>query len=132
VTHFESPFRIDAWEPAEGDALADPGGAGPATGRAIVRKTYTGELAATSVAELLTCQGGDDGAAYLAQERVVGELGGRRGSFVLQHGASGGPGAEPQQWAFVVPGSGAGELAGLRGHGTLAHELITLDYELPG
>jgi hypothetical protein len=131
VTHLESPFRIDAWEPAETDALADPDGAGPATGRAIVRKTYTGELAATSVAELLTCQG-DDGAAYLAQERVVGELGGRRGSFVLQHGASGGSGAESQQWAFVVPGSGAGELAGLRGTGTLAHELITLDWELPG
>jgi hypothetical protein len=131
VTHLESPFRIDAWEPAETDPLADPDGAGPATGRAIVRKTYTGELAATSVAELLTCQG-DDGAAYLAQERVVGELDGRRGSFVLQHGASGGSGADPQQWAFVVPGSGAGELTGLRGRGMLAHELITLDWELPG
>jgi hypothetical protein len=32
----------------------------------------------------------------------------------------------------VVPGSGAGELTGLRGTGMLAHELITLDWELPG
>jgi hypothetical protein len=129
VTHLESPFRIDGWDAADDDPLADPDGAGPATGRAVVRKTYTGDLAATSVADLLTCQG-DEGAAYLANERVVGELGGRRGSFVLQHGASGGTGAEPRQWAFVVPGSGTGELVGLRGHGTLAHELITLDYEL--
>jgi hypothetical protein len=34
------------------------------------------------------------------------------------------------QWAFVVPGSGTGALAGLRGTGMLAHELITLDWEL--
>ena len=129
MTHLESPFRIDAWEPAEGDALADATGGGPATGRATVRKTYTGDLAATSVAELLTCQG-DEGAAYLAQERVIGALGGREGSFVLQHGAAGGPGHEMSQWAFVVPGSGTGALAGLRGTGMLAHELITLDWEL--
>ncbi|PVZ07683.1 DUF3224 domain-containing protein [Actinomycetospora cinnamomea] len=129
MTHLESPFRIDGWDAADTDPLADPDGAGPATGRAVVRKTYTGDLAATSVADLLTCQG-EDGAAYLASERIVGELGGRRGSFVLQHGAAGGAGAEPQQWAFVVPGSGTGELAGLRGTGVLAHERITLDYEL--
>lgn len=129
MTHLENPFRIDGWDAADTDPLAGPDGAGPATGRAVIRKTYTGDLAATSVADLLTCQG-EEGAAYLANERVVGELGGRRGSFVLQHGASGGTGAEPQQWAFVVPGSGTGELAGLRGTGTLAHELITLDYEL--
>jgi len=129
VTHLESPFRIDAWEPAEGDPLADTASGGPATGRATVRKTYTGDLAATSVAEVLTCQG-EEGAAYLAQERVIGELGGRAGSFVLHHGAAGGPGHEMQQWAFVVPGSGTGALAGLRGTGMLAHERITLDFEI--
>lgn len=131
TTHLESPFTLDDWEPGEKDPLADPEGAGPTTGRAIVRKTYTGAVIATSVAELLTCQG-EQGAAYLAQERVVGELDGRRGSFVLQHGASGGEGQEPQQWAFVVAGSGTGDLSGLQGRGVIAHELLTLDYSLPG
>jgi hypothetical protein len=130
TTHLESPFTLDAWEPAEGDPLADPDGAGPPTGRATIRKTYSGALVATSVTEILTCRG-EQGAAYLAQERVVGELDGRRGSFVLQHGASGGEGQEPAQWAFVVAGSGTGALAGLQGRGILAHELLTLDYELP-
>ncbi|GLZ46275.1 hypothetical protein Acsp06_24600 [Actinomycetospora sp. NBRC 106375] len=130
TTHLESAFTIDVWEPAEGDALAEPEGRGPATGRALVRKTYTGPLAGTSVAELLTTQG-EGGAAYLAQERVVGELEGRAGSFVLQHGAAGGDGQELRQWAYVVAGSGTGGLAGLQGTGILAHELLTLDYELP-
>ncbi|MHC1562269.1 DUF3224 domain-containing protein [Actinomycetospora sp. C-140] len=130
TTHLESAFTIDVWEPAEGDALAEPEGRGPATGRALVRKTYTGPLVGTSVAELLTTQG-EGGAAYLAQERVVGELEGRAGSFVLQHGAAGGDGQELRQWAYVVAGSGTGGLAGLQGTGILAHELLTLDYELP-
>lgn len=130
MTHLESPFTIDLWAPAEGDALAEPEGRGPATGRAQVRKTYSGPLVGTSVAELLTTQG-EAGAAYLAQERVVGELDGRAGSFVLQHGASGGDGQEMRQWAFVVAGSGTGGLTGLSGTGILAHELLTLDYELP-
>ena len=130
VTRLESPFTIDAWEPAETDVLAEPEGRGPATGRAVVRKTYSGPLVGTSVAELLTAQG-EGGAAYLAQERIVGELEGRAGSFVLQHGASGGDGQEMQQWAFVVAGSDTGALTGLQGRGILAHELLTLDYELP-
>ena len=130
TTHLESAFTIDVWEPAESDALAEPEGRGPATGRALVRKTYTGPLVGTSVAELLTTQG-EGGAAYLAQERVVGELEGRSGSFVLQHGAAGGDGQELRQWAYVVAGSATGGLAGLQGTGVIAHELLTLDYELP-
>ncbi|MFC5139738.1 DUF3224 domain-containing protein [Actinomycetospora rhizophila] len=130
MTHLESSFSIDVWEPAEGDALAEPEGRGPATGRALIRKTYSGPLAGTAVAELLTTQG-EGGAAYLAQERVVGEIDGRAGSFVLQHGAAGGDGQEMRQWAFVVAGSGTGGLTGLAGTGIIAHELLTLDYELP-
>ena len=76
MTHLESAFSIDLWEPAEGDALAEPEGRGPATGRALIRKTYSGALQGTAVGEILTTQG-EGGAAYLAQERVVGELDGR-------------------------------------------------------
>jgi hypothetical protein len=130
TAHLDCSFTLDDWAADDTDPLADPSGDGPATGRAIVRKTYSGALAATSVASLLTTQGGT-GAAYLAQERVVGTLDGRSGSFVLQHGAAGGDGQEMAQWAFVVAGSGTGELAGLSGTGILAHEKLQLDYELP-
>ena len=35
------------------------------------------------------------------------------------------------QWARVVAGSATGELRGLSGTGTVAHELLTLDVVLP-
>ena len=121
TTHLENAFTVDGWEEREDELPAVPDG--PATGRALIRKTYRGTLDATAVAEFMST----GQVAYLAQERVEGTLDGRRGSFVLQHGASMEP---PSQWAFVVAGSGTGELAGLAGTGRVAHELLVLDYTL--
>ena len=113
----EATFEITGWEQAPYDEPAE----GPPLTRATVRKAYTGALEGASEAELLTC--GE--LAYLANERVTGALEGRTGTFVMQHGAW-----EGGQWGFVVPGSGTGELAGLRGDARLAHGTIALDYEL--
>jgi hypothetical protein len=113
----EAAFEITGWEQAPYDEPAD----GPPLTRATVRKTYTGALQGESVAALLTC--GEQ--AYMGNERVTGTLDGRAGTFVLQHGAW-----EGGQWGFVVPGSGTGDLAGLRGDARLDHGLIALDYEL--
>ena len=114
----DATFEITAWEPDDYDAPAD----GPPLTRATVRKAFSGALRGESVAELLAC--GELG--YAANERVSGALDGRSGTFVLQHGAW-----EGGQWGFVVPGSGTGELAGLRGdarieHGRLALRLLLL------
>ena len=113
----EAAFEITGWDQAPYDEPAD----GPPLTRATVRKAYTGALEGESVAELLTC--GE--LAYTANERVSGTLDGRSGTFVLQHGAW-----EGGQWGFVVPGSGTGALAGVRGEAILDHGRITLDYEL--
>jgi hypothetical protein len=110
-------FEISGWEQDGYDAPPD----GPPLTRATVRKTFSGALEGESVAELLTC--GE--LAYAANERVTGALDGRTGTFVLQHGAW-----EGGQWGFVVPGSGTGDLAGLRGDARLDHGRIALDYEL--
>ena len=53
-------------------------------------------------------------ADYTAIERVTGTLGGRKGSFVLQHSSTMTRG-KPNQHIFVVPDSGTAELAGLSG-----------------
>ena len=113
----EAAFEIAGWEQAPYDEPAD----GPPLTRATVRKAYAGALAGESVAELLTC--GE--LAYMGNERVTGTLDGREGTFVLQHGAW-----EGGQWGFVVPGSGTGALAGLRGEARLDHGRIALDVEL--
>ena len=59
-----------------------------------------------------------------------GTLDGRAGTFVLQHGATGAPDGSPFMFGHVVPGSGTGALAGLRGTVRMEHERYTLDYEL--
>ncbi len=113
----DATFALTGWDQAPYDAPAD----GPPLMRATVRKAYAGALAGSSVAELLSC--GE--LAYVANERVTATLDGRSGTFVLQHGAW-----EGGQWGYVVPGSGTGELTGLRGEARLEHEKIALEYEL--
>jgi hypothetical protein len=123
-------FEITGWDETVYDAPA----AGPPMARATVRKRFSGPLDGTSTAELLTAQG-EGGAGYLASERVEATLDGRRGTFVLQHG---GIGDADEQHAFghVVPGSGTGELEGLRGEAAFAHDddgaRLTLSYTLAG
>ena len=56
--------------------------------------------------------------AYVAMERVTGKLGGRSGSFMLQHSSSMNRGVLKQN-ITVVPESGTGELAGLEGKMTI-------------
>jgi Protein of unknown function (DUF3224) len=56
-------------------------------------------------------------ATFVGLERIVGTIGGKTGSFVLQHiGTFDGQVAKAQ--LLVVPGSGTRELGGLRGEGS--------------
>ncbi len=116
---------LPAYESAEGAMLA----------RMSIDKQFVGDLAATSKGEMLSAGTSVKGSAgYVAIERVVGTLGGRRGSFVLQHNGVMTRGA-PQLTITVVPDSGTGALAGLSG--TMAIIIAVgkhsyeLDYSLP-
>ncbi len=128
TTHLEAPFTLDAWDMVADEPAAD---GGPETARVVLRKTYTGpRLVGAATGHALTTQGAS-GASYVAQERITGTLEGRAGSFVLEHRASMGEGHATVMEAMVVPGSGTGALAGISGHGQVAHELLTLELELP-
>ena len=109
-------FEITGWEETRYDEPAE----GPPLARATVRKRFSGPLEGTSVAELLLTQG-EAGAGYLASERFDGALGGRRGTFVIQHG---GVGDETDQHAFghVVPGFRHRRARGLCGEAVFAHD----------
>lgn len=99
---------------------SDDGGDGTSLGRMSLEKRFHGELEATSSGEMLTARTPiDDSAGYVAIERVSGSLGGRSGSFVLQHNGIMDRGAQ-QLTVRVVPDSGSGELAGLEGEMTIA------------
>jgi hypothetical protein len=81
------------------------------------RKTFHGDIEATSSAQLLTVgvpvEGSEEyaGVAYVAVERIIGTVGSKKGSFVVVHTADRSAGMS----VAVVAGSADGELAGLRG-----------------
>jgi hypothetical protein len=88
---------------------------GAARGRMSLDKQYHGDLEASAKGEMLTAMSGTQGSAgYVAVEKVVGALGGRAGTFALQHNATMTRG-EPYLNIIVVPDSGTGALAGLTG-----------------
>jgi hypothetical protein len=84
-------------------------------GQAGIQKQFHGDLNASSAGRMLSAGGTQPGSAgYVAIERVAGSLGGKRGSFVLQHDGSMDRG-KPSLQVRVVPDTGTGELTGLRG-----------------
>jgi Protein of unknown function (DUF3224) len=92
----------------------DEGGE-PAVGRMLLDKQFRGDLEAAGRGQMLAARTALEGSAgYVAIERVEGTLGGRRGSFVLQHSGTMTRGV-PQLIISVVPDSGTEQLAGLAG-----------------
>ncbi len=90
---------------------------GPETsiGAMTISKTFHGDLAGTSVGQMLAMRTHVEGSAgYVAMERVTATLGERRGSFALQHSGSMDKGAQSLSVA-VVPDSGTDDLSGLTG-----------------
>jgi len=86
-----------------------------AIGRHSLDKTFSGDLTATSLGEMLSAGGSVPGSAgYVAIERVTGTLHGRLGSFVLQHFALMNRGT-PTLALTVVPDTGTDALTGLAG-----------------
>ncbi|MGD0212368.1 MAG: DUF3224 domain-containing protein [Terriglobales bacterium] len=91
------------------------GTAGGNISRYALDKQYHGDLEGASKGEMLG--GGDPAkgnAGYVAMERFTGTLRGRSGAFALQHSGTMDHG-KLQLTVTVVPGSGAGELAGIAG-----------------
>lgn len=94
---------------------AAPGIAAANLGRMTIDKRFQGDLTGTSLGEMLSAGTADAGSAgYVAIERVTGTLHGRAGSFALMHFGLMERGT-PSLRVTVVPDSGTGELAGIRG-----------------
>jgi Protein of unknown function (DUF3224) len=104
-------------------------------GRMTIDKQFHGDLEATSKGQMLTGMTSVKGSAgYVAIEKVSGTLGGRSGSFVLQHTGTMTRGT-PQLSVTVVPDSGTGQLVGLTGSMKIniaeGKHSYDFDYSLP-
>ncbi|WP_341774345.1 DUF3224 domain-containing protein [Burkholderia gladioli] len=98
--------------PSEPVAVA-PGAS--AIGRHAIEKTYHGGLTGHSLGEMLSAGQAQQGkAGYVAIESFEGTLDGRSGGFALAHLGEMDAGSEFLRIG-IVPGSGTGELAGIKG-----------------
>jgi hypothetical protein len=104
--------------------------------RASVTNLYGGDVEGEGTAQFLLSYVDGTSGSYTGLEHVVGKVGGRSGSFVLQHSGTFEADSVTTTWQ-VVPGSGSGELSGLRGAGGFRAKHgqpetpYTLEYDLP-
>jgi hypothetical protein len=114
TTHARGAFDVTLTpQPADPDGFL---------GRMTIDKRFHGDLEATSQGQMLAAQTAVRGSAgYVAMERVQGTVGGRTGTFVLQHSGLMDRGA-PELVITVVPDSGTEGLAGISGRMTILIE----------
>ena len=90
--------------------------ASPALMEVHLSETFTGDIEGASPVRALQVLRDDRSARLVSMQRFNGKLGGRQGTFVLQGSEIVESGKIKATW-FVVPGSGTGDLSGLRGEG---------------
>ena len=118
-------FEVKLAPQSLADAQADP-----LLGRLAIDKQFSGDLQGTSKGEMLSARTAiDNSAGYVAIERVTGTLGGKKGSFVLQHSGTMTRG-EQRLEITVVPDSGTGELVGVTGTMSIKIDGKKHSYEL--
>jgi hypothetical protein len=131
TTRATAEFEIEGWNE---ETYADADG-GRKLSRASVTQSISGDIRGHGSVEWLLCYRPDKTADFVGLQRIEGSVGDRSGSFVLQQTDGIFDGAVATGRLAVVPGSGTGELEGIRGtgefrapHGEPAR--LTLEYEL--
>ncbi len=89
---------------------------GPELVELHLHETFAGDIVGESPVRALQVMRDDHSASMVSVQRFRGTLGGRQGTFVLQGSEIVEHGNIKATW-FVVPGSGTGDLSGLRGEG---------------
>jgi len=127
-TRATAVITVDKYEPSAYDEPAD----GQALTRIHVEESFSGDITGDGVVEFLQAAGADGSASFVGIERVTGQIGGRQGTFLLQDAGTVAGNIVSGDW-FVIPRSGTGQLAGLRGEGGFRANLregaqVHLDY----
>ena len=127
-THANAVITVRKYEPSAYDEQAED----PALTRIHVEESFSGDISGNGLAEFLQAARADGSASFVGIERVTGAVAGREGTFLLQDAGTVQDNIVSGDW-FVIPGSGTGKLAGLRGTGGFRANLgegaqVHLDY----
>jgi uncharacterized protein DUF3224 len=123
-------FKIQGWDEQPYNEIE---GGGKLT-RASVEQVLSGDIEGEAAVDWLMFYRPDDTADFVGLQRVTGRIGDRSGSFVLVHSGGTYDGQVAKGELSVVPGSGTGDLRGLRGTGEFSAPhgstpSLTLDYD---
>jgi hypothetical protein len=129
-TRATGTFKIQGWDEKPYDEIEG----GRKLTRASVNQTLAGDIEGEGAVESLMCYRPDNTADFVGVQRIVGQVGGRSGSFVLLQTEGTFDGKVAKGRLSVVPGSGTGELEGLRGGGEFSaphggEPSLSLDYD---
>jgi uncharacterized protein DUF3224 len=129
-------FRVASFEAAPLDPPSSPVETALPVGVAAMEKHYEGEISGRSTTIFVSAFDPERGVGtYVAMESFEGSLDGRAGTFNFVHGATTSGADRTHEHFVIVPGSGTGALASIRGSGGIAvdgagrHE-TWFDYEL--
>ena len=128
-THATGTIEVTGWEPQPYDELY---GAATLVGIEVTER-FHGDIEGEGRARMLQALRPDGSATFVGHERVTATLARRSGTFVFQDVGTLSPTGDVDGRWFVVPGSGTGQLAGLRGEGSFTAAVgesaaISLDY----
>jgi hypothetical protein len=129
-TRAKGTFEVKGWDEKPFSEVEG----GPKLTHASVSKALHGDIEAEGKLEYLMAYHADGTASFAGLERITGRIGDRSGSFVLEHSGSD-DGSAADDTYTIVPGSGTGNLKGIRGEGRFyatrkeAQVPFTLDYD---
>lgn len=113
TTDTQCMFQITGWDEKTYQDIEG----GAKLSNAKVTQSYSGAIEGTSSIEYLMAYSVHGTATFVGLERVSGTVDGKAGTFVLQHTGAFSEGKARSTWS-IVPGSGTGALASLRGKGS--------------
>ena len=127
--HATGTIEVTGWAPQPWDEVD---GATTLVGIEVT-ELFHGDIEGEGKARMLQALRADGSATFVGHERVTATVAGRSGTFVFQDVGTLSPAGDVDGNWFVLPGSGTGELTGLRGEGSFAaavgeSAVISLDY----
>ncbi|WP_327142251.1 DUF3224 domain-containing protein [Nocardia sp. NBC_01327] len=111
-TRVEAVITVHKYEPSVYEEPA----AGPVLSKIHVEESFSGGIEGDGIVEFLQSGNADGTASFVGIERITGSVDGKSGTFLLQDNGTVADNIVSGDW-FVVPGSGTGDLTGLRGTG---------------
>jgi hypothetical protein len=109
--HLSATFEVKSWDENPFDDLETP-----KVTRAVVSKSYAGDIDGSSTTEWLMAYAEDGDATFVGLERFTGRIDGKEGTLVLRHVGSYADGAAQADLA-VIEGASSGELRSASGEG---------------